>query len=90
MLFDRRNDREDCQLGAIVRACLVGNEGPMFASEITARLRDAVSTFEASAHHYNDLLKGMLKAHTSAVLDALFGPTPFPWTVEVLGSRYNL
>jgi ClpX C4-type zinc finger/Glyoxalase superfamily protein len=24
------------------------------------------------------------------ILWKVFGPTPFPWTVEVLGSRYNL
>jgi hypothetical protein len=72
MLFDERNDREDCALGRIARACLVGNDGSVLAQEIMARLRDAVSKLETSPHSHNDLLKGMLKLQTGAVLDALF------------------
>jgi hypothetical protein len=72
--FQRVNNRaqsEDYELGVIVRASLVGDEGKPIVRKLCRGLLSAAASYSVSAHDYDDLMQGLLKVHPSIVLDEL-------------------
>lgn len=70
--FRRDNQRGDHELAGVVRACLNGPEAAPLAAEVAGRLRRAVAAYETYSFDNDDLLKALLAAKPTAVLDALF------------------
>ena len=70
--FRRGNQRGDHELAGVVRACLNGPEAAPFAAEVASRLRRAVAAYETYSFDNDDLLRALLAATPTAVLDALF------------------
>jgi hypothetical protein len=66
-----RHQREDYELGVIVRASLAGDDGKSIARQLCQRLLAAATRHSVSASEYDDLMKGLLKLHPDDVLDEL-------------------
>ena len=66
-----RNQREDYELGVIVRASLTGDEGKSIVRQLCRGLLSAVASHSVSAFEYDDLMTSLLKVHPSEVLDEL-------------------
>jgi hypothetical protein len=66
-----RHQREDYELGVIVRASLTGDEGRPIARELCRRLLAATTNHSVSSSEYDDLMKGLLKVQPNDVLDEL-------------------
>jgi hypothetical protein len=72
--FNRQNNgaiREDYDLGTVVSASLNGEEGKSIARRLCRELLTAAARYEANAHEYNDLMKGLFKVHPADVLDEI-------------------
>jgi hypothetical protein len=69
---DNRNNREDHELGVIVRASLAGPEGAPVARGLCRKLMAAAANHDISGYDYDDLMKGILNVHPLAILDELF------------------
>jgi len=69
---DSRADREDHELGVIVRASLAGPEGAPVAQQLCRKLMAAAAKHEIGGYDYDDLMKGLLEVHPLSILDELF------------------
>ncbi len=70
--FKESNHRSDYHLASVVRACLTDKGAGPIAAEVARRLRRAVARYETQASNNDNLLKALLSAQPTAVLDALF------------------
>lgn len=70
--FTKNNQSSDYNLAHIARACLNEEAAGPDAAEVARKLRRAVAGYETYAYNNNDLLKALLDAHPTVVLDALF------------------
>lgn len=66
-----RHQREDYELGVIVRASLTGNDGKQIVRQLCRGLLAAAATYSVSAYEYDDLMTGLFKVHPEDVLDEL-------------------
>lgn len=69
--FKKTNNHEDYVLAEIVRICLRGTEAGTIAADLAEKLRQAVATHKTNAFEHNDVLKALLEAQPTAVLDTL-------------------
>lgn len=69
---DGRADREDRKLGRIAEASLAGNEGIPIVRNMVRKMMVAVRQYDIYAHDQDDLMKGLLQAHPTVVLDEAF------------------
>ena len=66
-----RHQREDYELGVIVRASLKGDDGKRIVRQLCCGLLAAAATHSVSAFEYDDLMTGLFKVHPEDVLDEL-------------------
>jgi hypothetical protein len=66
-----RHQREDYELGVIVRASLKGDDGKPIVRQLCRGLLAAAATHSVSAFEYDDLMTGLFKVHPEDVLDEL-------------------
>ncbi|MGJ4931566.1 hypothetical protein ACQR1I_31830 [Bradyrhizobium sp. HKCCYLS2038] len=71
-----RAHREDHELGMVVRGTLSGPEGASVARGLSRKLIDATSRHDVRAYDNDDLMNGLLRVHSTEVLDELFSGTP--------------
>jgi hypothetical protein len=69
---DGRTTREDYELGIVVKATLGGPEGAPVAVQLCRKLMAAAARHDIRAYDHDDLMNGLLRVHSAAVLDALF------------------
>ncbi|MBH5373518.1 hypothetical protein [Bradyrhizobium glycinis] len=69
---DARSDREDRELGSIVKVSLAGEEGIPIVRRIVRKLMIAVGRYDIHAYAQDDLVMGLLHVHPSVVLDEAF------------------
>jgi hypothetical protein len=70
-VFDHKDDRRDCELGSIARACLHSQEGASTARALCVRLKDAVSGHQTSTCYHDNLLGSLFQVQPKASLDGL-------------------
>lgn len=66
-----RHQRDDYEMGVIVRASLTGDEGTPIARQLCRGLLAAAASHSVSAFGYDDLMTGLLRVHPDDVLDEL-------------------
>jgi len=66
-----RHQREDYELGVIVRTSLTGKDGKPIVRQLCRGLLAAAASHSVSAFEYDDLMTGLLKVHPEDVLDEL-------------------
>lgn len=87
-----QSDRDDYALGQIVNSCLAGHACGGTARTITTKLRDAIASSRTHALYHDDLIGGLLKVQTEAVLDELLSDDPDHFQAGVnilLDASYN-
>lgn len=70
--FNKNSEREDYQLGDVVKASLTTPDCGTIASEIAVRLRQAIADHKTHFLDNDQLLIALLEVQPTAVLDALF------------------
>lgn len=70
--FRKGNARDDFYLAGLVRICLKHPGGRAAIIKIALKLKHAIAAYETYAFDNNDLLKSLIEANPTAVLDALF------------------
>jgi hypothetical protein len=68
---DNRRQREDYELGVIVRASLAGNEGRPIARQLCRGLLAAAAGYSVSAFECDGLMTALLKVQPDDILDEL-------------------
>jgi protein-L-isoaspartate(D-aspartate) O-methyltransferase len=78
-----RNDRLEQVFATVRREDFLGDEPWRIGREPALPVNDPI-------YVYQDVVLALAPERGVNNGSPSFGPTPFPWTVEVLGSRYNL
>jgi hypothetical protein len=68
---DGRHQREDYELGVVIRASLRGDDGKPIVRKLCRELLAATANRSASASDFDNLMTGLLKTHPDDTLDEL-------------------
>jgi hypothetical protein len=71
--FDVNNHRQDHEIGAIVAACLPGDDGRDLARDLCSKFRGAVERHEVYAWNHGNLLRGIFTAQPAIAMDTFLG-----------------
>jgi hypothetical protein len=69
---DSPGDRDDHELGSVVKASLAGSEGEAPARLLVRQLKERTSKYEIRAWDYGDTIKALFQVQPEAMLDEFF------------------
>ena len=69
---ESRADREDHELGSIIRASFAGSDGEAAARRLASQLKEKTSKYDIRAWDYGDAMRALFQIQPEAMLDEFF------------------